>query len=77
MSSNGMTTLNLSHSIVPIFNGENYVFWSIKMKKMLISQVLWDLVENEYSEMRSSKAVEKIDVKELCKKDEKTLLVLQ
>ncbi|BBN69024.1 multidrug resistance-associated protein 9, partial [Prunus dulcis] len=30
----------------PVFNGENYEFWSIKMKAILKSHGLWDLVEN-------------------------------
>ncbi|CAL8152285.1 unnamed protein product [Prunus armeniaca] len=29
-----------------VFNGENYEFWSIRMKTILKSHVLWDLVEN-------------------------------
>ncbi|XP_034227562.1 uncharacterized protein LOC117636942 [Prunus dulcis] len=30
----------------PVFNGENYEFWSIRMKTILKSHGLWDLVEN-------------------------------
>ncbi|CAL8990722.1 unnamed protein product [Prunus brigantina] len=32
----------------PIFNGENYEFWSIRMKTILKSHGLWDLVENGF-----------------------------
>lgn len=77
MSSNGMASLNLSQSIVPIFNGENYGFWSIKMRTLFISQDLWDLVENGYAEAKNSKVAEKVDIKELRKKDAKALLILQ
>ncbi|XP_049936006.1 retrovirus-related Pol polyprotein from transposon TNT 1-94 [Nymphaea colorata] len=74
-------TLNLSQSLVPIFNGENYEFWNIKMKTYFISQDLWELVENGYAETEVSKAagksIEKIDVKEFRKKDAKALSVLQ
>ena len=29
----------------PQFNGENYDFWSIKMKTILIAYDLWDVIE--------------------------------
>ncbi|KAI5328020.1 hypothetical protein L3X38_027416 [Prunus dulcis] len=32
----------------PIFNGENFDFWQIKMKTIFRSHELWDLVENGY-----------------------------
>ncbi|KAI5341769.1 hypothetical protein L3X38_009644 [Prunus dulcis] len=32
----------------PVFNGENYEFWSIRMKTILKSHGLWDLVENGF-----------------------------
>ncbi|CAL2280264.1 unnamed protein product [Prunus armeniaca] len=32
----------------PIFNGENFDFWQIKMKTIFCSHELWDLVENGY-----------------------------
>ncbi|CAN6541722.1 unnamed protein product [Malus baccata var. baccata] len=32
----------------PIFNGENFDFWLIKMKTIFRSHELWDLVENGY-----------------------------
>ncbi|CAN6713113.1 unnamed protein product [Malus baccata var. baccata] len=32
----------------PVFNGENFDFWQIKMKTIFRSHELWDLVENEY-----------------------------
>ncbi|GKV09408.1 hypothetical protein SLEP1_g20916 [Rubroshorea leprosula] len=73
MASNS-NSLNLSQSLVPIFNGENYVFWSTKMKTFFVSQDLWDLVENGFAETEKSPAAE---VKDLRKKDAKALLVLQ
>ncbi|GKV47717.1 hypothetical protein SLEP1_g54586 [Rubroshorea leprosula] len=73
MASNS-NSLNLSQSLVPIFNGENYVFWSIKMKTFFVSQDLWDLVENGFAETEKSPAAK---VKDLRKKDAKALLVLQ
>ncbi|KAI0526922.1 hypothetical protein KFK09_002516 [Dendrobium nobile] len=35
-----------SQPLIPIFNGEKYEFWSIKMKTLFKSQDLWDLVVN-------------------------------
>ncbi|GMP56190.1 hypothetical protein CsSME_00020768 [Camellia sinensis var. sinensis] len=30
---------------IPIFDGENYEFWNVKMKTLFISMDLWDMVE--------------------------------
>ena len=38
------TTQTLS-ILVLIFRGENYDYWSIKMKKVFCSQDLWNIVE--------------------------------
>ena len=37
--------VNVSSSMIPLFKGENYQFWSIKMKTLLKSQGLWELVD--------------------------------
>ena len=37
-----------SAPLLPIFNVEKYEWWSIKMKTLLRSQELWDLVENGF-----------------------------
>jgi hypothetical protein len=42
---------------IPIFKGENYGFWSIKMKTLFLSQELWDLVENGYTEPTNAQAI--------------------
>lgn len=34
-----------------IFKGYNYDFWSIKMKTLLISLDMWEMVEVEYEEL--------------------------
>ncbi|KAA3467262.1 Retrovirus-related Pol polyprotein from transposon TNT 1-94 [Gossypium australe] len=41
-------TVSVSQLEIPVFNGENYEFWSIKMKTLFKSQELWGLVENGY-----------------------------
>ncbi|XP_028113504.1 ankyrin repeat-containing protein ITN1-like [Camellia sinensis] len=35
---------------IPIFDGINYKFWSVKMRTLLLSMDLWDTVENGYDE---------------------------
>ncbi|KAM2961184.1 hypothetical protein FF1_030791 [Malus domestica] len=49
----------------PIFNGENYEFWSIKMKTIFKSYGLWNLVEKGFDESD----LKKIDESEAKKKD--------
>ncbi|CAA7038956.1 unnamed protein product [Microthlaspi erraticum] len=34
-----------SHQVIPIFNGEKYDFWSIKMTTILKTRKLWSVVE--------------------------------
>lgn len=47
MVSNG-SAVSVSQPSLPIFKGENYEFWSTKMKTLFKSQDLWDLAENGY-----------------------------
>lgn len=39
-----------SQPLIPIFKGEKYHLWSIKMQTMFKSQELWDIVESGYTE---------------------------
>nr|GEX40123.1 retrovirus-related Pol polyprotein from transposon TNT 1-94 [Tanacetum cinerariifolium] len=43
-------SLNVSQPQIPIFKGDSYEFWSIKMKTLFISQELWEYVESGYAE---------------------------
>jgi Domain of unknown function (DUF4219) len=36
-----------AHGVQSVFDGESYDYWSIKMKTLLISQDLWDMVEDD------------------------------
>jgi hypothetical protein len=36
----------VSNPSIPLFKGENYELWSIKMVTLFKSQGLWDLVNN-------------------------------
>ncbi|XP_037491053.1 uncharacterized protein LOC119369159 [Jatropha curcas] len=41
--------LDWASPLIPIFNGEKYEFWSIKMKALFNSQDVWELVERAAS----------------------------
>jgi len=36
---------------MPRFDGKNYEYWSILMKTMLISQDVWEVIENGFPEL--------------------------
>ncbi|KAM0947417.1 hypothetical protein DsansV1_C08g0086031 [Dioscorea sansibarensis] len=71
MTSNG-NSMSISQPSLPIFKGENYDFWSIKMRTLFKSQNLWDLVENGYQEQD-----EEARLKENKKKDSEALFFIQ
>ncbi|KAL6351339.1 hypothetical protein AAG906_035131 [Vitis piasezkii] len=48
MATTNGSMVSVSQPAIPIFKGECYEFWSIKMKTLFKSQDLWDLVENGY-----------------------------
>ncbi|KAL7092450.1 hypothetical protein ACP275_12G165300 [Erythranthe tilingii] len=58
---------------LPIFDGENYDFWSIKMKTLFLSLDLWDLIEKGLSPTERTSAAEKKNQQN----DAKTLFYLQ
>lgn len=59
--------------LIPVFSGEGYEFWSIRIKTILRSQDLWELVENGFNETDENQA----RLRENRKKDAKTLAILQ
>ncbi|KAI5317846.1 hypothetical protein L3X38_037553 [Prunus dulcis] len=67
----------------PVFNGENHEFWSIRMKTILKSHGLWDLVENGLndSDMKKEKEeaaeTEKSMVAQILMKDARALGLIQ
>ena len=69
--------LNIQQPTMPIFNGENYDYWSLKMKTLFQSQDLWDLVENGYDESANLTNAQKEALKETKKKDAKALFFIQ
>ncbi|GJW76657.1 retrovirus-related pol polyprotein from transposon TNT 1-94 [Tanacetum coccineum] len=67
------TSLNISHPQIPIFKGDSYEFWSIKMTMLFKSQELWEYVETGYEENGENEAHNK----EHRKKDAKALFFIQ
>ncbi|KAJ8644821.1 hypothetical protein MRB53_006569 [Persea americana] len=66
--------------LIPVFKGENYEFWSIRVKTILRSQDLWDFVETGLTEPEegaelSTAAEAKFN--EAKKKDAKALAIIQ
>lgn len=74
---------NYAQSLIPIFDGESYDYWSLQMKTLFISQDLWDFIEEGYKVPESAETLsswtdaEKKEYKENKKKDAKALLFLQ
>ncbi|XP_038983671.1 uncharacterized protein LOC120111184 [Phoenix dactylifera] len=39
-----------SFSVIPVFGGENYEFWKVKMRTLLLSEGLWNIVEKGFED---------------------------
>ena len=63
---------NFSQANVPLFKGDNYNLWSLKMKTLFRSRDLWGLVENGFSEDD-----DEVRLNENQKKDAKALYLIQ
>ncbi|GKE88173.1 hypothetical protein Tco_1565648 [Tanacetum coccineum] len=63
--------INVSQPQIPIFKGDSYEFWSIKMKTLFRSQDLWDHIENNVESSNEAQT------KEYEKKDAKALVFIQ
>ena len=71
MATNG-GMVNVTQPSLPVFKGDNYEYWHIKMRTLFKSQDLWDYVENGYDETG-----EEARVKDDQKKDLKALFFIQ
>ncbi|KAL7203803.1 hypothetical protein ACSBR2_016954 [Camellia fascicularis] len=82
-ASSSITTFKYSPAVLPIFEGENYEFWSIQMRTFFISEDLWDLVKNSYESPQSQEEysawseARKEKLKERTMKDAKALYYIQ
>ena len=76
-----MTNTTQTSSIpVSIFTGENYDYWSVKMKTFFGSQDLWDIVEEGFiapTDTLTLTAAQKKELKENKQKDSRALYILQ
>jgi len=75
-----MTNTTQTSSIpVSIFTGENYDYWSIKMKTLFCSQDLWDIVEGLIAPRYTSTLTEtqKKELKVNKQKTSRALYILQ
>jgi len=73
-------TIQPSSMIIPTFNGENYNFWSIKVKTFFRSQDLWEIVDEGLTipaDISTLNAAQKKELKENKQKDAKALFFLQ
>lgn len=64
--------MGVAQSLIPVFKGEGYKFWSIKLRTLLKSQDPQDLVEHGYADTD-----EENRLKENRKKDFKALVIIQ
>ena len=46
----GDVLFSYSTNQVPIFNGENFDYWSSQLMTIFISQDLWDLIEDGFQD---------------------------
>ncbi|GMP79115.1 hypothetical protein CsSME_00034784 [Camellia sinensis var. sinensis] len=75
-----MANPNNQNVSTPIFNGENFDFWYVKMRTIFLYTKLWDLVENGFEEPEDEEALtnsQKNQLKEQRKKDSKALSFIQ
>ena len=61
---------------VPVFDGENYDFWCVKMKTIFLSLDLWDLVANGFVEPESTTTLSGDESRLLKEKKQKDALAL-
>ncbi|VFQ89837.1 unnamed protein product [Cuscuta campestris] len=66
------SSMGASQPLIPIFKGEGYEYWSIRMKTLLKSQDLWDFVELGYADPDEANKL-----RENKKKDSKALAIIQ
>jgi transposase InsO family protein len=79
MASTSGSSGSLQQSFVPIFDGQNYDFWCVKMKTSFMAVDLWDMVENGFEEPENEEALtaaKKKELKEARQRDASALSML-
>ncbi|KAF8394079.1 hypothetical protein HHK36_020284 [Tetracentron sinense] len=80
MASGSNTNTNVQQPPFPIFDGENYDFWCVKMKTLFLSYDIWEIVEEGYEEPENVETLSnarKQQLKETKRKDAKALHLIQ
>ncbi|XP_059628627.1 uncharacterized protein LOC132271301 [Cornus florida] len=80
MATTGNQNQGVHQSALPIFYGENYDFWYVKMKTIFLSYDLWDYFEYEYDEPEDTTTLtntQRQQLKDYKKKDAKALGLIQ
>lgn len=75
MANNGNGNGTNLQALIPIFKGEKYHLWSLKMKTMFRSQELWDLVEIGFEDGNPPDPDQRL--RDNRKKDAKALFFIQ
>lgn len=65
MASTSGPNFNVQQQYVPVFEGENYDFWFVKMKTSFLAVDLWDMVETGYKEPESEESLSDTQKKKL------------
>ncbi|KAG6432985.1 hypothetical protein SASPL_104586 [Salvia splendens] len=66
------SSMSATQPLIPVFKGEGYEYWSIRMQTLLRSQDLWDFVEQGYADPDEANRL-----RENKKKDSKALAIIQ
>ncbi|CAL5322135.1 nuclear pore complex protein NUP1-like isoform X2 [Camellia sinensis] len=72
--------MGIQQPYMPIFAGENYDYWCVRMKTLFQSQGLWNLVQNGYDEPDSTTTLtsaQEQQLEETRKNDAKALFFIQ
>ncbi|KAF8393836.1 hypothetical protein HHK36_020034 [Tetracentron sinense] len=80
MASGNNTNTSVQQPPFPVFHGENYDFWCVKMKTLFLSYDLWEFVEDGFEEPEDAETLSnarKQQLKETKKKDAKALHLIQ
>ena len=76
MTSSSNIGMRINQSSIPIFDGENYNYWSINIKTLFFSQEIWDLVENGYEESSTPTNQQRKQMKDYKRKDTKAFFFI-
>jgi gag-polypeptide of LTR copia-type/Domain of unknown function (DUF4219) len=74
------SSTNMAQFLAPMLTGNNYCRWKVEMETLLLSQGLWDIVEDDYTTYDAGHQLtedKKKELKENKMKDAKALFLIQ